>query len=66
METNYIIILSRKHGWIAKGMIVAVGHPQPTSELVKFQASTKSRVSSTKRLVLVGTGMGMTCVGVEV
>ena len=51
---------------MAHEIIVAVGHPQLTSELVKFQASTKSRVSNTKRVVLVGEGMRVTCVGVDV
>ena len=63
--TNYSIILSRKHGWIAKGIIAAVGHRQATSELVKFQASTKSRVRITKRVVLVGGGMDVACIGVD-
>ena len=46
---------------MANEITVAVGHPQPTSELVKFQASTKRRVRSTKRMVLVGEGMSVTC-----
>jgi hypothetical protein len=34
------------------------------SELVKFQDTMKSRVRRTKRVVLVGKGMGVACVGV--
>jgi len=64
--SNYNIKISRKRGWIAKGVIVAVGYTQPRSELVKFQVSMKSRVSSTKLVVLVGEGMSMTCVEVDV
>lgn len=44
---------------MANTISVVVSQPRPGSELVKFQAGTKSRVERIKRVGLAGDGMGV-------
>jgi len=46
---------------MANVIMAAVGQHQATRALVKFQASTKIRVSTTKRMQLARVGLGITC-----